>query len=706
MLASDTTVVGTAHGPPRARAADARDTTAGVTKRLPGRDVVPATVVESDALLCQLTYLRQTLVLPQARAAASLHAHAAWLFWGPSNADDFCRDGFQRTGRWLRDLVRLHAATARLPALGAAVAGADGRWPVGQMAALAIARVATEADVASWIERARQIGLHSLRQEVTAALEARGEVPGERPEEEPHVEQRVLWALAVPPEVALAHEAARDLHRAFVGRETGLGGFAEAVIGEVGCLGWTRPEDYRPRFLAPDEPVAVDGWRRPATTLLGRADGVSVHDRSAWVEGLSASGTPGIRQALEVIAAFEKLAARQARLLRALDRTTRGVQPRTRRLRRLVAVLRQLVRLENRLEIAVGDLSLELHEGRAWRLLGYGGLEAYAEERLGMAGSTARERVSLARQLRRFPALRQAYESGRIGMEKARLLARVLRDRPGADAAAWIEAAARTKVRRLRQEERWLRREVLQARAAVAASMTPGAGDGGAESAGRFPLRHEPVDDATWRGSLRRVPGETRARIFRWGLDLMERVVHAGPLLPVTLRLFLPADQAVDLRGCVEAARRELAAQPQRTPAEECRLWPSQRIANAFVARGERVPEWVGYLAVLETCSAEWDEPKRSPKHDPVVERDGCHCMAPGCTRQTDLQRHHLSHRSWGGGDEEDNQLLLCVTHHMLGEHGGLARCRGRAPLDVVWRLGCEEFATWWRNDKQLDGPP
>jgi hypothetical protein len=412
-------------------------------------------------------------------------------------------------------------------------------------------------------------------------------------------------------------------------------------------------------------------------------------------------------------------------------------------------VLGKLVRLENRLEIALADLLVELHEERAWPGLGYGGLEEYAEDRLGLGRSTVRGRVSLARQLRRFPIVRAAYASGRIGLEKTQTLVRMVRERLEARHGQWIDHAELSSVKRVRHEDRILEAELLRARAALARSLGRGNGmaarNGGAGpeapglTAGFSPglpqvpgaaagatadtaatagtddprstapfspaLRQVPVDDATWRESLRRVPGQTRQEVASLGFDLVARFDHA-PLLPVVVRLSLAPELAAALRGCIEAARRELAAQPPPSPAEACRLRPSQRLARACVERKQRLPEWVAYLAVLESCAGEWDAPERCPKRDPVLERDGWLCMAPGCTARADLQRHHLIYRSEGGGDEASNRILLCSVHHRLGEHGGLARCRGRAPLDVVWRLGAQGLDTWWQNEMRLPGPP
>ncbi|HEY3174554.1 MAG TPA: hypothetical protein VGK94_02200, partial [Candidatus Polarisedimenticolia bacterium] len=55
-----------------------------------------------------------------------------------------------------------------------------------------------------------------------------------------------------------------------------------------------------------------------------------------------------------------------------------------------------------------------------------------------------------------------------------------------------------------------------------------------------------------------------------------------------------------------------------------------------------------------------------------------------------------------GGGHDEANRECLCRFHHQCGEHGGLASCRGQAPLDVVWRLGRQDVGTWWRNEVRM----
>src|SRR5262249_53684279 len=83
-------------------------------------------------------------------------------------------------------------------------------------------------------------------------------------------------------------------------------------------------------------------------------------------------------------------------------------------------------------------------------------------------------------------------------------------------------------------------------------------------------------------------------------------------------------------------------------------------------------------------------------------ERDGYRCMAPGCTARCCNDDHHVHYRSRGGKDGFENELCLCRFHHQQGEHGRYARVRGRAPLDLVFRLGTPETGEWYKNERRL----
>ena len=216
----------------------------------------------------------------------------------------------------------------------------------------------------------------------------------------------------------------------------------------------------------------------------------------------------------------------------------------------------------------------------------------------------------------------------------------------------------------------------------------------------------QPPDDFTWHASIQRTPGRTRDWIFDLEHGLLERVVRGGPLTEAPLVLSLAPETAADFLPTIEAVRRELSEVRSGSAAEESRLRPSARMARHFVERSEPVPSWVGLLGLLEECAWIWDEPRGMPRRpfDRIYRRDGYRCMAPGCTARVNLEAHHLQYRSWGGNDDSENLVVLCLFHHQQGEHGVFARARGRAPLGVVWRLGSSELGTWWRNERCLSG--
>ena len=107
---------------------------------------------------------------------------------------------------------------------------------------------------------------------------------------------------------------------------------------------------------------------------------------------------------------------------------------------------------------------------------------------------------------------------------------------------------------------------------------------------------------------------------------------------------------------------------------------------------------------LLENYVETHDDPKAFPKRagDAIYQRDGHTCMAPGCTARCSIEDHHVVYRSRRGSNEPWNRLCLCRFHHHQGEHGELAKCSGKAPLGVTWRLGKEGLATWWRNERRL----
>jgi hypothetical protein len=131
------------------------------------------------------------------------------------------------------------------------------------------------------------------------------------------------------------------------------------------------------------------------------------------------------------------------------------------------------------------------------------------------------------------------------------------------------------------------------------------------------------------------------------------------------------------------------------------------RAAAAFVSRGAAVPAWIGLMALLEDYVATWDPAgaRAVGRWGAIHGRSGFRCTAPLCTGRANLECHHLEHRSHGGDDRPSNLDSICEFHHHRGEHGLLASCWGRAPLDVWWRLGRSDVAEWWHNERRIPEP-
>ncbi|MGA8891083.1 MAG: HNH endonuclease signature motif containing protein [Anaeromyxobacteraceae bacterium] len=81
-------------------------------------------------------------------------------------------------------------------------------------------------------------------------------------------------------------------------------------------------------------------------------------------------------------------------------------------------------------------------------------------------------------------------------------------------------------------------------------------------------------------------------------------------------------------------------------------------------------------------------ERRRTPQRR-AIERDGGLCQVPGCSRAA-VHAHHVTWRSRGGGDEEENLVSLCAGHHLHGVHRGYVRVSGQAPDGLRWEIGEE----------------
>jgi len=115
---------------------------------------------------------------------------------------------------------------------------------------------------------------------------------------------------------------------------------------------------------------------------------------------------------------------RQLAALAEADAVLEGELPADAEPAALDARLRRLVAAQRGFDTAFGPVALAIAAHRAWRTLGYGGLEEYCRERLGMSPRAFRERAWLERRMRELPGLREALADGRVTYSKALLLAK------------------------------------------------------------------------------------------------------------------------------------------------------------------------------------------------------------------------------------------------------------------------------------------
>jgi len=675
---------------------------------------------QADALALSLRAGLDRITIPLARAAAAFVQRQAWSAFGFARIEDFARERFGRSGRWVQDLASLGRALQSLPALADALTGDDGGRPIGRVAALLVARVAIAESLPAWVALARRVPILALRESVRKARAAGSSWPLDdeaRPSDDPDqsaddpaspsddapddLSDRSLVSIPVPSPVLAAFDEVVDLYRCVEGREATVTSFVEALVGEACSAGLPPDADRRPMKVSPDPAVteaalasSTDNWTHlPATSpaswslALAGVSLVRLHD----VE--SVAGTGGAAE--------------------------------------LDAQIRALLALEDDLDGRLAKVLADMAERGAWPRLRFAGVGHYAEERLGVSRTSAEDRVRAVRSLRQFPLLRAACEAGRIGFEATLLVLRILGRGPVPPdiERAWLARAEEATVKRLRDEARALAR-TRSVRAAALAQAAPDQ----STPTHLTPTHPLPLDDAAWHASLRREPGTARDRVLRFGAWAAER-----PSPDVFLRLRLPHEIAGDFLGVIEAARQRLSALADSVPWDE--PWPDPHAApsvvsaRTFSVRSRRVPAWVGLLALLEDFVVTWDpvrsvrrrrvandgassaaaDPTVAPARvspvaprrpgDPIYSRAGWRCTAPGCTSRKNLDDHHVVYRSRRGGNSLDNRDCICRFHHYHGEHGELASCRGKAPLGILWRLGKKELGVWYRNERRVVAP-
>jgi hypothetical protein len=723
--------------------------------------------VLADQQARTLRRARDALVLPLAAVASAFVQQSAWVPLGYMDLCDYTRERLDRSARWMRDFDALAKGMDNAPRLRAALLGRDGGVRLGTIAALCVARFATAGTIEAWIAYARSVSVRELRDAIATArgagrlwppgMDAEDFAPGaassdaagatrsessDRAEgsqaqalddDDPEDGERCLVRIPIPEFLLYVFDEVRDLFGALSGHAVGPTELLEACLGES----WSgRPLDAENSQTKSDHSSPLDGRPIVLPLQVGIEDAVRerLYARTTehWkdlpgIDDFSLVPDPETKHAEEATAIQ---IACDAILKRLVDLGLRAGEGNP---QELDAQLRSLVSLEDEIERLLGRLLALMSRRGAWKMLGFASAAHYSEERLGMRRRTALRRKRLGRVLEQHPILWEAYETGRIGQESVFILQRLFaaRQMDQLEESNCIDHAARLTVKRQRQERLWQGRAALDRMAEAAESAGPSAADlSTADSSAADPSAAGPsvtagplallppvsLDDATWFASLYRRPGTSLERLDRWTRGFVQ--AHETEPLPgdnvfLELRLRRPLAETV-VAAIDEWTQRvtQVAVELEFGDANAAALdsihtMAAVRMARLYAGRGKRPPQWVGFFAFLEQAVRTWDDPRAHTRHaaERTYRKAGFTCMAPGCTRRCGLEQHHILYGNGQRIHEPWNLICLCRGHHQLGQHAGFAAFSGRAPLEVLCRLGRPEYATWFMNERKIDPP-
>jgi len=153
--------------------------------------------------------------------------------------------------------------------------------------------------------------------------------------------------------------------------------------------------------------------------------------------------------------------------------------------------------------------------------------------------------------------------------------------------------------------------------------------------------------------------------------------------------------EALELALRVTLRRLEDEVLPRRVA-----FWAPPEVAALFEALVARV----GLEAMLDHAIATWLEAGAQFHDYADFTRDGYRCTVPACTARRNLQSHHIHFRSACGPDVAWNRTTLCAYHHHRGVHAGSLALRGKAPDELIYKLGVGSFRSGDLMLKKAEG--
>jgi hypothetical protein len=591
---------------------------------------------------------------------------------GFSSLGAYALERCERSVRWAEAARCLARRLEALPQLRRAVAMAKVSWSMGEL----LARVATPADEARWLELAQSRTVREMRVLVTEATEQ--QLPTARVGDIPHAEDDRLASLqgggndelctltcTVDREDAWLFEATQCLLD-----QLGVKGTvaqSDALLAEVqGTLLAALPEGTIDLDCLPDGELAQQRWVQQLRRWRDEAEVLCEKNIRPELLSTRVSSGPAERLLSVARAAVLGIASLEPASCTELDQQIRS----------LTAAL-----AGHELELSV--LGLRFHRANGWRSLGYATETQYARERLGLSRSLLVARRALALRLEKLPRVAAALGAAQIGVEAALQLVRIATPKTE---SAWVAHARKRTIKHLREE--------------VAAALTAVRLTGESDCP---PPEH--TDMATFQTLEQTVVSG------RFAQSRSPSEALGAPALPCTSSPRSPSEPTTDARrpwcsmlGSLASwleGTLQMSAAPPDTPAGRPR--PSAgRVTLRLRMSRETYRWWRG----LEAQARRWLPPRVSwlrflclsvwhawrhllgthVAYGHIYARDRFRCTSPVCNRR-DVTPHHIEFRSAGGSDDADNLTSPCAWCHLHGIHGGRIRALGTAG-HIHWELG------------------
>lgn len=339
-----------------------------------------------DRLLVRVARGHGAIDVAIGETLAALSVGDRILRLGYSSVGDYARERVGIAPRTAQARIRLARGLRERPLLRSAVLGGE----ITTRKAESILPRAAGSHEAAWLERARSETVRALE------VAARAEAAATNGEDDDEPWDRIEAVL--PPD-----------GRAVVDRALALAG---DLLG-ANSPRWRRIEALCEEYLGahPVEPReddhAIDPVARFEAAAIQEALEVEM-DCWRWLDALHASGPAERGPGGPVAAPVPDTADEPHPDVVQLD-----------------ADLRRLAGMRAGWDAELGRLAMLVQWCGLWRDMGFASFGHYCSERLGMSGRAVTQRTRLERRMYALPRLREAFRSGRISYEKARLVAEV-----------------------------------------------------------------------------------------------------------------------------------------------------------------------------------------------------------------------------------------------------------------------------------------